>query len=122
MESPATLAVVDDDDHVRDSLRAVLVAHGFAVVDFPRAVDFLQWDDQDTVGCLLLDVHMPDMSGLEMLASLRASHYRCPAILLTGGYDSAIVERAGSLTVTAVLEKPVSPAALLAAVNLALAS
>ncbi len=120
-EPSLTLAVVDDDDHVRDSLKALLWARGFTVVDFARARDFLDWQQGQAAHCLLLDVHMPGMSGLELLEALRLGRRVCPAVLLTGRSDPSITERARALDVVAVLEKPVLPAALMQAIAQALA-
>ena len=110
---PTTVAVVDDDDAVRDSLRALLEERGFTVKEFASALDFLAWQNRETLGLLMLDVHMPEMTGMELLGFLRSSRETYPTILLSGRLQVGIAEQAKELGVIAVLAKPVAPPVLL---------
>lgn len=117
-----TIVVIDDDDMVRDSLKALLESRNFSVVDFESGGQFLQHHDGSGAKCLLLDVHMPDMSGPDLLKILRESGDLIPAIFITGRRDAATEERARDLDVIAVLDKPVRHATLFAAIEQALSA
>lgn len=121
LPKPAIL-VIDDDDMVRDSLKALLESRDFVVTDFESGRQFLQHADAVTAQCLLLDVHMPDMSGTDLLKILRENGNAIPVILITGRRDTSTEERAKELGVVAVLDKPVRYATLFAAIEQALAS
>jgi two-component system response regulator FixJ len=100
------VAVIDDDDGVRDALRFVLEAAGFDVRSFRSAMAFLPEAEQCPWRCLVVDQHMPVLSGLEMMARLRRRGNRVPAVLITGSTSPDIVDRAAELGLDAVLEKP----------------
>jgi two-component system response regulator FixJ len=100
------VAVIDDDDGVRDALRFVLEAAGFDVHSYRSAVAFLPEAEQCSWHCLVVDQHMPMLTGLELVARLRRRGNRVPAVLITGSNSSDLVDRAAALGVGAVLEKP----------------
>jgi len=117
---PSVVHVVDDDEAVRDSMRALLESHGFNVRDYASARDFLIVAPLTPMGCVVLDLHMPGMSGLELLDTLHARGYRLPIIVLTGRSDIALrqrVIRAGALI---LLDKPVADETLLSSLSSAL--
>ena len=117
---PSVVHVVDDDEAVRDSMRALLESHGFNVRDYASARDFLVVTPLKPMGCVVLDLHMPGMSGLELLDTLHARGYRLPIIVLTGRSDIALrqrVIRAGALI---LLDKPVADETLLSSLSSAL--
>jgi FixJ family two-component response regulator len=114
---PFLIHVVDDDEAVRDSMQILLESYGFAVRDYASAVDFLAVNKTLPVGCLLLDLHMPGMTGLELLEILRARGFDCPVILVTGRSDSQLRERASRAGAIALLDKPVDDDLLLGALN-----
>src|SRR5690348_9789487 len=91
------IAVVDDDDAVRESLSFLLSIAGHPVMDFGSAEEFLQCGALDQVRGLILDHHMPCISGLELAARLRAGGWQLPILLITGVPSPAIVARAAEL-------------------------
>jgi FixJ family two-component response regulator len=114
------IVVVDDDAAVRDSLGILLEAHGLRVRDFASAVDFLRSDAHGSATCLVLDYHMPGMTGIELLEELRRSGFTYPTIMITGLSDPKITRRALSAGVIAILEKPLPDDVLIDAVRVAL--
>ena len=106
------VGVVDDDAAVRDSLRFLLEAAGFSVLTFQSAEQFLAATDQDGIDCLLLDHHMPQVTGLELLRRLRRAGWELPVALMTGSPSAQLMRRALELGAVAVLEKPLTDQAL----------
>jgi FixJ family two-component response regulator len=86
-KSTATVIVVDDDESIRRALRRQLQILGFNVLDFPSAEEFLTNDLPTGDACLLLDVYMPGMSGIELCHTLAVSGRHLPTILITGRDD-----------------------------------
>jgi two-component system CheB/CheR fusion protein len=113
----AVAYVVDDDAAIRDAVRDVLETQGVRVEDFDCAETFLASYRPGSEGCLLLDAHMPGMSGLELLATLRARQDFLPVILITGGGDIALAVAAMRAGASNFLEKPVGRAEILACVD-----
>ncbi len=99
------VAIVDDDDAVRDSLRFLVEVAGHKVETFSAAAEFLSADLRP-IACLVLDQHMPAMTGLQLAERLRASDVAIPIMLITGSPSPAIVARANGLGIAKVLEKP----------------
>jgi len=106
------VGVVDDDAAVRDSLRFLLEAAGFSVATFASAEQFLAVTDADGVDCLLLDHHMPQVTGLELLRRLRRAGWELPVALMTGSPSVQLMRRALELGAVVVLEKPLTDLAL----------
>lgn len=102
----AAVCVVDDDPGVRDSLRVMLEAYGFAVATCRSGSEFLADGRHRRVSCLVIDQHMPEISGLDVFAALQQQGFAVPTVLVTAGMAPAIAQRARALGVTAVLEKP----------------
>jgi FixJ family two-component response regulator len=100
------VAIVDDDQAVRDSLRFLLEIIGHPVETFASAAEFLNADKQHLV-CLILDHHMPEVTGLELAERLRADGFGMPIVLITGSPSPAIAARAAELGIR-VLAKPVT--------------
>jgi two-component system, LuxR family, response regulator FixJ len=105
--------VIDDDEAVRDSMRALLESMGIEVSDYASARDFLVRLDDGPAGCVLLDLHMPGMTGLELLDLLRARGVRIPVVAISGRSDGALKERVLRAGARALLEKPVDEATLM---------
>ena len=116
-----TIRVVDDDASWRLSIARLLSASGYTVMPYESAEQFLQTDDCSAPGCLLLDVRMPSISGLQLQRSLAAQRNMLPIVFLTGHGDipmSVTAMRAGA---DDFLTKPVSSETLLQAVQRAIA-
>jgi two-component system response regulator FixJ len=107
------VAVVDDDDAVRESLQFLLEAAGYDVHGYRSAQAFLPEADHYHWRCLLIDQHMPCVTGLELVAQLRGTGHATPALLITGSKTAEMDGRAAALGVTAVLEKPLADTDLL---------
>ncbi len=104
----ATICIVDDDEAVRDSLHLLLKARGFAVRTYESAKSFLADAARRDYQCLLVDMHMPEMTGLALIQTLREQDRLAPAIMVTAGTDPTLTEqvvRAGAL---GLLKKPVN--------------
>ena len=100
------VAIVDDDAAVRDSLRFLLGVSGYEVATYESAADFLAHCDRSLLVGLILDHHMPQVTGLELAAQLRAQGDPLPIMLITGSSSPAISARAKALGIEQVLEKP----------------
>jgi len=100
------IVVVDDDDAVRDSVGILLETHGLRVRDFASGAEFLHSDVHNIMSCLLIDYHMPEMTGLEVVEELQRMGRSCPTVLITGLADETIVQRALAAGIMAILEKP----------------
>ena len=81
------ITVVDDDESMRDSLKGFLRSAGFAAEIFSSAADLLGSNVLDKTSCLIVDVHMPVMTGLELQCRLGNSRYRIPMIFITARED-----------------------------------
>lgn len=102
--------VVDDDEAIRDSLAALLQAEGLTVETFASGEAFLAaFDADDRPGCLLVDMRMPGMSGLELHEALAARAVSIPVIMITGQGDVPTAVRAMKAGVAEFVEKPVNP-------------
>jgi len=112
-----TIIIVDDDDSVRRALRRLLRSAGLNVVAFATAEEFLQSAPQPAPGCLVLDVHLPGLSGLGLQERLRAEGRRIPVIFITAYGDQTMQERALQAGAIAFVAKPFEERALLDAVT-----
>jgi two-component system, LuxR family, response regulator FixJ len=99
------LLVVDDDVAVLNSLKFCLEIEGFAVRLYDRAQALLSEPEWPESGCLVIDCHMPGMSGLELLARLRRDSVALPVIMITGHPSVALRRQAAEAEVT-LIEKP----------------
>lgn len=120
MAETARVAVIDDDEAVLDSLRMLLESEGFDVETFERARSFLQRFERELPGCLVTDVRMPDMDGLDLLQALSARGPLPPVIVITGHGEVPMAVQAMKLGARDFLEKPFEPHALLASIRHAL--
>jgi two-component system, LuxR family, response regulator FixJ len=115
-----TVFIVDDDAGVRDSLAMLLELKGFETRKFPAAEAFLDEYRPELPGCVVLDLRMPTMSGLELQAELTRRGLRLPVIVVTAHGDVATTRTALKDGAVDFIEKPIDDEALLAAVAAAL--
>ncbi|MCB1823225.1 MAG: response regulator transcription factor [Candidatus Competibacteraceae bacterium] len=115
-----TVFLIDDDQAVRDAVGLLLGATGLNVESFASAADFLKSDGFRRPGCLLLDVRMPGMSGLDLQKQLQDQGHRLPIIFMTGHGDVPMATRAMKAGAFDFIEKPFQGQTLLARVREAL--
>jgi len=101
-----TIYIVDDDEDVRDSIQELLQSVGFAVEGFSSGREFLQRFDAGAALCIILDLHMPDISGFQVLDALQARGNTVPIVVFSGRSDHTTQEFAHRSGVIAVLSKP----------------
>jgi len=122
MSNLSLISVVDDDASVRESLRCLIRSVGFAVEVFASAEEFLKSDHLHKTRCLILDVRMPGMNGLELQRRLTASHREISVVFITAHGDGAARSQALKDGAVDYLFKPFREEALLHAINAALNS
>ena len=120
MHRAPLIAVVDDDDALRNSLDDLLQSVGFRVQGFASAEAFLQAPPVPEAACLLLDVRLPGMNGLELQRQLGGMRWRIPIIFVTAYADDDVRAHALAAGAIAVLSKPCREADLLHAIDVAL--
>ncbi|MGB0955481.1 MAG: response regulator transcription factor [Panacagrimonas sp.] len=118
--SHSIVYVVDDEDAVRDSLQLLLQSAGFDTAGCASAYEFLATYDPSQSGCLVLDVRMPRMSGLELQQTLNRKGWMLPVIFISGHGDVPMAVEAMREGAFDFIQKPFSDAALLKRVRLAL--
>jgi len=114
------VSIVDDDESLRRALSNLLRSVGFRVETFASAEAFLESIHQEETSCLVLDLRMPGMNGLELLRHLSSTGSRIPAVILTAHGDAEARQRSLESGAVAFLSKPLSGKALLDAVRTAL--
>jgi FixJ family two-component response regulator len=115
-----TISIVDDDESVREAIESLMKSVGYTAKVFPSAGDFLSSGHLDDTGCLILDVQMPGMSGLELQDRLVASKSQVPIIFISAHCDADARARALKAGAVGFLQKPFSEDALLNAIKLSL--
>ncbi len=120
MRQASIIAIVDDDESNREALRSLLKSVGFTAEAFASAEDFLHSDHLHHTGCLILDLGLPGMDGLELQQHLAAAGSRIPIIFVTAQDDEAARARAIQTGAVGFLQKPFRDEALLHAVQVAL--
>jgi FixJ family two-component response regulator len=109
----ATIFIVEDDESVRDSLKLLLESYGMRVEDYGSAREFVRNYQVRRGHCLILDQHLPDMTGLDFVASPEGTRLDIPVILVTGRGDDLIRAKALQAGVAAYLEKPLDDGVLI---------
>src|SRR6202171_6220050 len=122
MQSDALVHVIDDDDAVRDSLAFLLRTARIEVKTYESAAAFLSIHPPIETGCVITDVRMPEISGIDLLQRLRERGIGVPVIVITGHGDVPLAVEAMKLGAADFFEKPFDDDALLAAVHSALSS
>src|SRR5665213_4018760 len=112
--------VIDDDEAMRDSLNFLLDSAGYQVALFDSAVKFLDSLPNLEFGCVVSDVRMPGLDGIELLKRMKAGHSTFPIVIMTGHGDVPLAVEAMKLGAVDFLEKPFEDERLLSAVRLAL--
>jgi FixJ family two-component response regulator len=102
----ALISIVDDDKFFRDSMRKLVMLLGYTVESFPSACDFLASRFMPETACLIADVNMPGMTGLELHGRLTKLGYAIPTILITAYPDEVVRDRALKDGVICYLSKP----------------
>ena len=116
------ISIVDDDESVREAAKGLMKALGYAAETFPSAEDFLQSQQVPRTACLIADVNMPGMSGLDLHRHLSTSGKRIPTILITAYPDNGVRDRALNAGVICYLSKPFDEGDLLSCIHSALPS
>jgi FixJ family two-component response regulator len=114
------VAIVDDDDLMRSALQGMLKSVGLPSQTFASAEEFLKSGQQQQTACLIADIRMPGMSGLELQAKLNAEHCRIPTIFITAHGDTRIRMQALRAGAVELLAKPFDDGVLLDHVRAAL--
>ena len=118
--SKGTVFVVDDDTQVRRSIEQLGKSMGLNVVTFASASEFLRCDLGDVTGCLVTDVRMPEMNGLEFQSHLMKSGFRLPIIVITGYAEVPIAVQALKAGAFDFIQKPFQPRALVEVIQRAI--
>lgn len=119
MDTKARVYIIDDDDGVRDSLTVQLEANGYKVENFASAVGFLERAAAMPPGCVISDVQMPDMDGMELQQRLSDLRLNFPVVIMTGHGDVALAVRAMKAGAVDFIEKPFEEKAVLESIQLA---
>jgi FixJ family two-component response regulator len=119
-EKSKVVAIVDDDELVRGALQGLMKEAGFPALAFASGEEFLNSGELDRVACLIADIRMPGMSGLELQSQLNNSHRRVPIIFITAQGDEKMRMQALRAGAVKFLTKPLDTGVLLDSVRTAL--
>ena len=119
-QTAPVIAVIDDDASVRRALQRLLQSAGFAVDTFSTAREFLEADCWAQTGCLVLDVHLPGMSGYQLQEHLAASGVVIPIVFITAYDDASTRERVERSGAVGYLRKPFDQETLIEAIRRAI--
>jgi len=114
------ISIIDDDEDFREALQGLMTSMGFTVEAFSSALDFLERTNISDTSCLITDVHMPRMTGIELHRRLIDSGYLIPTILITAYPDESVRIRAMADGIIGYLTKPCDADELLRCVSTAL--
>ena len=121
MSEPAVISIVDDDQSFRDSMRRLVKSLGYAVAVFPSAAEFLASPKLAATVCLVADVHMPEISGVDLYRRLIETGHTIPTILVTAYPDDSVETRMLTEGVECYLRKPLEEARLIGCLRSAFA-
>jgi two-component system response regulator FixJ len=122
MTADRLVHVIDDDEAMRDSICFLLETYGFAVRAYDSAVAFLAAVPEGVDGCVVTDIRMPGMTGMELVDELRRRDAIAPVVMITGHGDVPLAVQAMKAGVADFIEKPFDDDALVRAIEAALAS
>jgi FixJ family two-component response regulator len=114
------VAIIEDDESYRVAVKRLLKSAGFSVQSFASAEDFLSSGQQRETGCLIADIQMPGMSGLDLQAKLNSDHHLIPTIFITAHADEKMRLHAMRAGAVKFLAKPFDGQTLIEAVRVAL--
>ncbi|HKF12106.1 MAG TPA: response regulator [Xanthobacteraceae bacterium] len=120
MPAKTLISIIDDDEDFREALQGLMTSMGFTVEAFSSALDFLERTNISDTSCLITDVHMPRMTGIELHRRLIDSGYLIPTILITAYPDESVRIRAMADGIIGYLTKPCDADELLRCVSTAL--
>lgn len=120
MTKAPTIAIIDDDESIRTGLHFLVTSLGYDVYAFGSAADFLQSGQLDDVSCVISDVRMPFMSGIQLQAHLRSTGCKLPFIFITAIPEESIRRQAFNDGAIGFLNKPLDDEALIACLQKAL--
>lgn len=121
LSSSSFISIVDDDRAFRDSMRRLLKSLGYTALAFPSAAEFLAFPRLTATDCLVADVHMPEMTGVELYRHLIGTGREIPTILVTAYPDDRVQERMLREGVRCYLRKPLEEAVLIDCLHSAVA-
>lgn len=121
MATDPVVHVIDDDDSARHSLEFLIGCAGYSVRSYRSAVEFLEAAPAIERGCIVTDVRMPEMNGMELVARLKSLNIPDPVIVITGHADVPMAIEAMKQGVSDFIEKPFSDEAILGSIAAALA-
>ena len=116
----ALVGIVDDDESVRESISSLLRSAGYKTAAFESAEAFLNSDQNREPDCLVLDVRMPGLSGIELQSELHDRNSLIPIIFVTAHTEDQVRDKAIQQGATAFLDKPFNDEVLLGAIHLAI--
>jgi FixJ family two-component response regulator len=116
----AVISIVDDDPSVREAMFGLVRSLGFDAIAFASAEDFLQSEKADATSCLITDVQMPGLSGIELQSQLASRGHRMPMIFVTASPERSIEARVRSAGAVGFLNKPFDDNALIDCLDQAL--
>ena len=117
LQEKAVVRIIDDDDSMRKSWRFLIEGEGWTTKCYSSALRFLEEDDRNELGCVVLDVRMPDMTGMELQVKLNQKDCRLPIIFLSGHGELDMAVHALKRGASDFLQKSAKPERLLAAVK-----
>lgn len=112
MSAKVLVAVVDDDESAREAIVGLVRGLGYKAYGFANGKDFLLSEERQQVACLITDMRMPDMTGLELHGELSAMGMKIPAILISSYEDETLAARAMKAGMILYLPKPLDPEGL----------
>jgi FixJ family two-component response regulator len=122
MRSMALISIVDDDESIRESTKGLIRSLGYQAATFASAEEFLQSDSVDRTACLITDVQMPGLSGIDLQRGLIAQGVRMPTIFITAFPEEETRARAMKAGALGYLSKPFSEDSLLKCLDTAFGS
>lgn len=118
--SPTTISIVDDDPSLCSAVSGLLRSFGYEARGFESAEAFLAWEGAGGCDCIITDIHMPGMSGIDLKQTLVARELTVPVIMITGRSDPTIEARALSSGAVCLLKKPFQADDLMACITKAI--